>query len=120
MSSVRIIMQKAAQEGLILHQMDVKTAYLHAPIDCELYLEQPEGFEKRSASGEKLVCKLQKSIYGLKQSGRNWNTLLHNCLCQYGFKQNPAEHCVYTKEIQKGKVIILIGVDDLIAAIQYK
>ncbi|KAJ8412641.1 hypothetical protein AAFF_G00115920 [Aldrovandia affinis] len=46
MTSIRVVMQKAAQENLVLHQMDVKTAYLHAPIDCEIYMEQPEGFEK--------------------------------------------------------------------------
>ena len=45
MTSVRVVMQKAAQENLVLHQMDVKTAYLHAPIDREMYMEQPEGYE---------------------------------------------------------------------------
>ena len=51
--------------------MDVKTAYLNAPIDCEIYIEQPEGFEQQGENGVKLVCKLQKSLYGIKQSGRN-------------------------------------------------
>ena len=60
--------------------MDVKSAYLNAKIDCELYIEQPMGFEKISKSGEKLVCKLNKSLYGLKQSGRNWNNLLNSIL----------------------------------------
>lgn len=63
-TSVRVVTQKAVQDNLVL-QMDVKTAYLHAPIDCEIHMEQPEGFEKKSDTGEKLVCKLQKSIYGL-------------------------------------------------------
>lgn len=63
MSTVQIVIQKAAEEGLVLHQIDVKNAYLHAPIDCEVYLEQPEGYEKKSKSGEKLVCKLQKSLW---------------------------------------------------------
>ena len=54
-----------------MHQMDVKTAYLNADIDCVIFLEQPEGFVKRNSKGEKLVCKLNKSLYGLKQSGRN-------------------------------------------------
>ena len=45
MTSVRILMQKAAQENLILHQMDVKTAYLNAPIDCEIYMEQTQGYK---------------------------------------------------------------------------
>ena len=116
MTSMRVIMQKAAQEDLILHQMDVKTAYLHAPIDCELYIEQPEGYEKKSQTGEKLVCKLQKSLYGLKQSGRNWNVMLHTYLTENGFVQNPADHCVYTKEKHNEKVILLVWVDDLIIA----
>ena len=56
--------------------MDVKTAYLNAPIDCEIYIEQPEGFEQVGEDRETLVWKLKKSLYGLKQSGRNWNNLL--------------------------------------------
>ena len=114
LTSVRVVMQKAAQENLILHQMDVKTAYLHAPIDRDIYMDQPEGYEK---VGENLVCKLEKSLYGLKQSGRNWNEMLHKCLINDNFTQNPADHCVYTKESkQAGKVIIVIWVDDLIIA----
>lgn len=49
--------------------MDINKSYLHAPIDEEIYLEQPEGFEVTSKTNEKLVCKLKKSLYGLKQSG---------------------------------------------------
>lgn len=116
MTTVRIVMQKAVQEGLILHQMDVETAYLHAPIDCEVYLEQPEGYEIESKSGEKLVCKLQKSLYGLKQSGRNWNTMLHVYLTENGFKQNPADNCLYIRERENEKVILIVWVDDLIVA----
>lgn len=50
-TSVRVLMQLAAQYDLKLHQMDVKTAYLHAPIDCEIYMKQPEGFEVESKTG---------------------------------------------------------------------
>lgn len=116
MTSVRVLMQKAAQDKLILHQMDVKTAYLHAPIDCEIYMEQPEGYERKSETGEKLVCMLQKSLYGLKQSGRNWNAMLHACLTENGFEQNSADNCVYSKQKKDEKVILLIWVDDLILA----
>lgn len=109
MTGIRVIMQKAAQEDLVLHQMDVKTAYLHAPIDCELYIEQPEGYEKKSETGEKLVCKLKKSLYGLKQSGRNWNAMLNEYLTENDFEQNP-------REKHNEKVILLVWVDDLIIA----
>eukprot|EP00794_Sanderia_malayensis_P005790 gene5790-6488_t len=55
MSSVRMLMQQAVQNNMVIHQMDVKTAYLNALIDCEIYVEQPEGFEKRGRNNEKLV-----------------------------------------------------------------
>lgn len=116
MTSVHSLMQLAAQYDLDLHQMDVKTAYLHAPIDCEVCMEQPEGFEVKSDTGEKLVCKLNKSLYGLKQSGRNWNKMLHDYLSENGFTQNPADHCVYGKQTENERIILIIWVDDLIFA----
>ena len=113
LTSVRVVLQKAAQEDLILHQMDVKTAYLHAPIDYEIYIDPPEGYDIKD---EGSVYKLEKSLYGLKQSGRNWNKVLHECLTEKEFTQNPADHCVYSRETKDGKVIIIIWVDDLIIA----
>lgn len=67
MSSVRTLLQRTLQNDMIINHMDVKTAYLNAPIDREIYIEQPEGFEKFGKNGEKLVCKLKRSLYGLKQ-----------------------------------------------------
>lgn len=116
MTSVRALMQVAVQEDLTLHQMDVKSAYLHAPMDCEVYMEQPEGFESQSSTGEHLVCKLNKSLYGLKYLGRNWNMLLHDHLTENGFVQNDADQCVYSREFENEKVILLVWVDDLIIA----
>lgn len=108
-------MQKAAQEDLIRHQMDVQTAYLH-PIDCEIYMEWPEGYDVQSQTNEKMVCRLEKSLSGLKQSGRNWNKMLHDYLCENMFVQNPADHCVDTRETEHDELIILIWVDDLVIA----
>ena len=108
-TSIRILMQMVVQYDLIVHQMDVKTAYLHAPIDNEIFVEQPEGFKTN-----KLVYRLNKSLYGLKQSGRNWNKMLHECLIQNDFIQNPADHCVYMK--QNKRLLIASWVDDLIIA----
>ena len=54
LTSIRVLMQIAVQHGLLLHQMDVKTSYLNANIDCEIYIEQPQGFQK----GENRVCYL--------------------------------------------------------------
>lgn len=116
LTSIRVLMQCAIQENLILHQMDVKTAYLHAPIDFEVYVEQLEGYEVKGKTNEKLVYKLEKSLYGLKQSGRNWNRTLHDYLIENGFMQSPVDHCVYTRKTRKDKVIMIIWVDDIITA----
>ena len=116
-TSIRLLMQLVLDFSLDLHQMDVKTAYLNAPIDCELYVEQPEGFIKYSETGERLVCKLNKSLYGLKQSGRNWNQLLHNFLTSKNFLQSVSDPCVYIRQHDHGEMtILLIWVDDIIIA----
>lgn len=96
--------------------MDVQTAYLHAYIDAEIYTEQAEGYEKKTRADEKQVYKLQKSLHGPKQSGRNWNATLLTCLVENGFVQNPVNSCVFTRERQNEKVTLIIWVDDLIIA----
>ena len=115
-TSVRALIQIAVQYDLLVHQMDVKTAYLNAPIDCELYVEQPEGFEVKSPDGEKLVCRLNRSLYGLKQSGRNWNTLLHTFFIDHGFTQSQVDTCVYCKSVDGQMLVVLVWVDDIIVA----
>ena len=111
MSSVRAVMQIAAEYGLSISQMDVKTAFLNAPIDCEIYVEQPRGYEKPGG----LVCRLKKSLYGLKQSGRNWNNTLHDFLIQNEFKQSSVDPCVYFRQRDNFfQAIIVVWVDDLI------
>ena len=117
MSSIRVLVQHAVQNNMQVHQMDVKSAYLNAPIDCDIYVEQPKGYEKFGKKGEKLVCKLNKSLYGLKQSGRNWNETLHDYLARDGFSQSLADPCVYFKFIDGNRnkcIIMIIWVDDLI------
>jgi ATP-binding cassette subfamily B (MDR/TAP) protein 1 len=67
-----------------LHQMDVKTAFLNGEIDTEIYIRQPPGFEKRG----NLVCRLNKGIYGLKQSPRLWNKKIDDFLTiEQGFSR---------------------------------
>ena len=65
-------------------------------------------------NGNKLVCKLKKSLYGLKQSGRNWYKLLHGSLVEKGFEQSQADHCVYQKTDENSTVLIMFWVDDII------
>ena len=91
-----------------IHQMDVVAAFLAGDIDEEIYMEQPEGFEQ----GKDLVCLLNKSIYGLKQSARLWNQRMRNALLKWGFIQLFSDNCVYYHP--RYGVIIALYVDDLL------
>ncbi len=81
--SIRTVVVLAVQRGLKLHQMDVISAFLNRELEDEVYMKQPEGFEVKGK--ERLVCKLNKSLYGLKQSSRCWNSILDEHLKSIGF-----------------------------------
>lgn len=115
-TSIRMLQQISVVYDLTVHQMDVKSAFLNADIDCEIYVEQPEGYEVLSEDGQKLYCKLNKSLYGLKQSGRNWNNLLHSHLVNEGFVQSLSDACLYTRNIQDVIMVVIVWVDDIIIA----
>ena len=116
LTSIRALLQKATNEGLTIHQLDVKGAYLNAPIDTELYLQQPPGYEQTAADGQRLTCHLKKSIYGLKQSGRNWHGTLTEYLKSEGFSANDSDPCVYSSSVGGQQVLILFWVDDILIA----
>ena len=109
-----MLMQLAAQIYYIIEQIEVKTTYLNAPIDCKIYIEQVKGYETLDENNKNLVCKLKKSLYGLKQSGRNWNSLLSTELTNNGFKQSLTDPCIYVKHDSKDILILLVWVDDMI------
>ncbi len=73
-TSIRCIIALAALEDMEIHQIDVKTAFLNGELEEEIYMEQPQGFVHQG--GKHLVCKLHKSLYGLKQYLRAWNQKL--------------------------------------------
>ena len=69
-----------------------------------------------SENEERIVYNLRKSLNGLKQSGRNWNKVLHEHLVGAGFDRNPVDHCIYSKQVNNNLIIFPFGVDDLIVA----
>ena len=87
--SLRIILALVAHLDLELQQMDVKTAFLNGDLEEEVYMKQPKGFSSRE--GEHLVCKLKKSIYGLKQASRQWYYKFHEVITSFGFIENPMD-----------------------------
>ena len=114
-SSIRILLALVAQFDLELVQMDVKTAFLHGNLYEEIYISQPEGYEEKGK--EDLVCKLTKSLYGLKQSPRQWYLRFDKFMNDKGYTRSQYDHCVYHKNLSEGVYIyLLIYVDDMLIA----
>ena len=84
--SFRIIMARVTHFDLKLHQMDVKTVFLNGDIEEKIYMVQPENFVSRYSNN--VVCKLKKSIYGLKQASRQWYHKFHQVITSFGFEMN--------------------------------
>ena len=89
------IIALAGSQGWNLHQMDVKTAFLHGSIKEEVYVEQPEGFEIDDRKSH--VCRLKKALYGLKQAPRAWYERIDSYLMKLGFTRSEADPNLYFK-----------------------
>jgi hypothetical protein len=117
MTSMRMILQMCVDHEMDIHQMDVKSAYLNSPIDCEIFVKQPQGYEVAfDEDGKPFVCKLQKSLYGLKQSGRNWNATFSDFMGEMCFEQSKVDHCLFVRDDGCCKTLVLVWVDDIIIA----
>ena len=111
--SICAVISMATQNDLLLHQMDVSSAFLNGELQEEIYMNQPEGFVIKGK--ENLVCKLNISFYGLKQSARCWNNCIGNYLKEIDFVQSASDPCIYTSS--EGELaIVAVYVDDLIIA----
>ncbi|OMO59932.1 reverse transcriptase [Corchorus capsularis] len=110
--SLRIVMVLVAHYDLELHQMDVKTAFLNGDLEEEVYMDQPEGFS--TTGKEKLVCKLKKSIYGLKQASRQLYLKFNDTIKSYGFVENTVDRCIYMKVCGNKFIILVLYVDDIL------
>ena len=86
-------MALVAHFDLELHQMDVKTIFLNGSLEEKVYMDQPEGFSIKGK--EHMVCKLNKSIYGLKQASRQWYLKFNDSITSLGFKENTIDRCIY-------------------------
>ncbi|CAJ2634277.1 unnamed protein product [Trifolium pratense] len=111
-TSIRVLISIAAIYNLIVHQMDVKTAFLNGDLEEEIYMEQPEGFVIHGQ--ETKVCKLDKSLYGLKQAPKQWHEKFDNLMILNGFRLNESDKCIYYKSDDNICTIICLYVDDML------
>ncbi|RVX02081.1 Copia protein [Vitis vinifera] len=108
-----ILLSLAINQDWCLQQLDIKNAFLNGDLEEEVYMEIPPGFEESMAKNQ--VCKLQKSLYGLKQSPRVWFDRFTKTVLKLGYKQGQADHTLFVKKSHAGKMAILIVyVDDII------
>lgn len=111
----RLLLTVASNRRMCIEHFDIKTAFLYGELDEDIFMKQPEGFIEKGK--ENFVCKLKKSIYGLKQSARKWNEKVKNVLMKNGFKQSSTDPCLFIKTTAANKVIyVLIHVDDFLVS----
>jgi hypothetical protein len=92
--------------------MDVKISFLNGNLTEDVYITQPEGFIDPKHAGK--ICKLQKSIYGLKQASQSWNLCFDEVVKGVGFIKNVEEPCVYKKVSGSALVFLVLYVDDIL------
>lgn len=107
-TSIRTILAIAAQKKMEIKQFDVRTAFLNGDLAETVYMQQPTGFD----DGSNRICKLRKSLYGLKQSSRCWNKKFTDFIKLFGFVGSKYDPCVFISRKNNVLTILAIHVDD--------
>jgi hypothetical protein len=110
-TSIRDILAITAVTKWKVHHMDVKTTFLNGVVEEEVHVEQPLGFETHDK--ETHVCRLNKSLYGLKKAPRAWYDRIDSFLMSLGFTESKAYPNLYYKVEDSGPMILMLYVDDL-------
>jgi len=110
MTTIRIILTLAAYRQWQIFQMDVNNAFLHGDLYEDVYMKMPEGIP----NPHNKVCKLQKSLYGLKQASRQWFAKLNEFLKQQGYLQSKNDYSLFLKSSDTHLTIVAVYVDDIL------
>uniref|UniRef100_A0A2N9EX70 Reverse transcriptase Ty1/copia-type domain-containing protein n=1 Tax=Fagus sylvatica TaxID=28930 RepID=A0A2N9EX70_FAGSY len=113
--SIRVLLSMAALFDLELEQLDVKTTFLHGELEEQIYMHQPKGF--KILGKEDQVCLLKKSLYGLKQSPRQWYKQFDTFMIGHGYSRSEYDNCVYHRKLSDDSLVyLLLYVDDMLIA----
>ena len=111
--TIRLMLSAVAHFNLELEQMDVKTTFLHGTLDEEIFMDQPEGYVDKNAPEK--VCLLRKSLYGLRQSPRQWNQRFDAFMRSTGYSRSLKDSCLYFKKTrEEQRTYLLLYVDDML------
>jgi hypothetical protein len=104
-----ILLAVAARKGWYIRQGDFKSAFLNAPLDEEIYVEQPPGYE--DSSGD-FVCRLNKALYGLRQASRAWYKTISEYLLSLEFTRSECDHALFYRHKGGNHLFLGLHVDD--------
>jgi hypothetical protein len=113
LASIRAVLTIAAIKDYEIHQIDIKGAYLDEILTSDevIFMKQPPGYPSLSSSGK--VCRLWKTLYGSKQSGRHWyQKLVEIMVTHLGFTQCEVDQAIFFHQQKKALIIVLVHVDD--------
>eukprot|EP00253_Pinus_taeda_P020995 PITA_20995 len=110
-NSISLVLSLSSAFKWEVHHMDVKSAFLHGELHEEIYMEQPTGFIQTYSS---FICRLKKSLYGIKQTPQAWYAKMDSFLLETRFSRCHSHNIVYTKKVGKSLIIPVLYVDDLI------
>ena len=113
-STIRLVLIVAAARDYNLTQIDIRQAYLQAELSEDLYMRAPPSVPAFDEKGRPLVCKLNRTLYGLKQAGREWGMLFSAFLVTWGFVRSTIDTCLFTYAKDKLILWVLVYVDDCI------
>lgn len=122
--SIRILLALAMELDLKIHQMDITAAYLNGTLKEDIYMLQPEGMQQQGK--EHLVCHLKKTLYGLKQAGREWNECFDTFLKEFGLCRSKSDPCIYyhpKKTLYLGLYVddmLIVGTSEAISVFKLK
>jgi hypothetical protein len=111
MITIRTVLTMAAQQDWEIHQIDIKSAYLYASIQEEIYMRAPPGYLGESQRGK--VLRLRRSLPGLKQAGYEWAEELAGVFLKLGFSRSRVDQAVYFKRTSTEQMVITVSVDDM-------
>lgn len=103
----------ASSRAWHIYQLHINNAFLHGDLTEEVYMTLPLGFQSQKPNQ---VCKLLRSLYGLKQASRQWNAKLSSALSNMGFSQSKADPSLFTKGKDNTFMAVLVYVDDILVA----
>ena len=113
-TTLRVLLALACYHDLEIEQMDVVTAILNADVTSDIYMEQHESYHIPSSSGTRLVCKLDKALYCIREAPRAWNIFFTFWRVSFGFTQSLVDPAVFTIFVTDFLYLLAIYVDDCI------